>query len=134
MWEHFFNLLFAEISSFAAVPGSIHYQKDSNTLSVCCKVKHICTLKCLDHLEIWQLYCLFIYTDVLYIWILYKLKQISYVHLSGWLGWIQNSNVKEKIISSRFLQWVSSPECPEKITVPEQLPVSELQRENGTES
>ncbi|XP_017314158.1 methionyl-tRNA formyltransferase, mitochondrial [Ictalurus punctatus] len=31
------NVPFTEISSFAAVPGSIHYQKDSNTLSVCCK-------------------------------------------------------------------------------------------------
>ncbi|KAM9494864.1 methionyl-tRNA formyltransferase, mitochondrial [Clarias gariepinus] len=31
------NMPFTEISHFTAVPGSIHYQKESNTLSVCCK-------------------------------------------------------------------------------------------------
>ncbi|KAB5525988.1 hypothetical protein PHYPO_G00146530 [Pangasianodon hypophthalmus] len=31
------NVPSTEISNFAAVPGSIQYQKESNTLSVCCK-------------------------------------------------------------------------------------------------
>ncbi|XP_026992737.2 LOW QUALITY PROTEIN: methionyl-tRNA formyltransferase, mitochondrial [Tachysurus fulvidraco] len=31
------NVPLAEISNFSAIPGSIYYQKESNTLSVCCK-------------------------------------------------------------------------------------------------
>lgn len=104
------------MSNFAVVPGSIYYQKESNTLSVCCKVKYIGTLN--------LRYCRILYG--------FKYNYYFYGHLSGWLGWIQNSNVKEKIVSSRFLQWVSSPEHPEEITVSEQRPVSELQRENRT--
>lgn len=108
--NRFFLCIFFAGQSGKPVPGTVSYQKHTNSLAVCCKVwsNLLSNHSSVSSINT-QFACLVMSHAVIFIPLLMA-STLALFAFAGWLGGFQSSPTEEKTNSCWLLQWLPSSE------------------------